>query len=345
MKIRPLASFSDFVVEKMPELLESRPEEVARRCTEFGIFWSGGAWAALSTGIETDVDIDLALLDLKMVEAGIVHSGLTAPTQLVSLIDNSVGGGLAGLTYEDLVLVNPTDDMRTFTRGEVGDTERRFYRMHREIEGHLECAIKKIRRAMSCLPTVAPGSGADYWYVESAIRALRGIEDDLAPVITATAGLKQMLPEHFTAFRKYLNSHPVRGLKGPSGAFTAAVPTLELLLRGDELPAEYFKYLEGSMRYFSREGRKAISEALHLLPHNTLVSLWHKEGENPILRSRIDVVGTFLNDFRASHYRTVAHQIPEAIRGEISGTGGEANPGVFLRERIKMTRFPKEETK
>lgn len=321
MKKRPLGSVSDFVVEEMPRILESQPKELVHWC---------GRLDSVAPVLHASEDRDLALLDLKMLEVGIVHSGLQAPSKLLELVDQFAGSEVPGLTYEDLVFVNPANDRRAFTRGEVGETEKTFYSSHTLIETCLNQVIEKVRRAIQKVE------------VAGIQDSLEIVENRLDLVLSVLASLYQMRPEHFSVFRKYLNSHPVRGLKGPSGAFTAGIPILEVMTRGDELPPEYFTYLTENMKYFPRAGQKMLQEVLTWsATGNTLTSLSRHAGADPVLGNMVEMIGTFLNKFRAMHYPIVPRQVPEIVHGDVAGTGGEKNPLAFLRERMRITRFSK----
>jgi hypothetical protein len=335
MKVRPLCEVSDFVIENFPEALESPSTELIQWCEKILARLSEDRIAQAIRSNERDV----ATLDLKMIEAGIVHSGLEPPPNLMALVDKFSGKEIPGLSYEEIVLMNPDCDMRIFTRGVVGITEARFYQEHAVIEDCLARAIKKVRTAIARLHSPATSHP-----VMRAAQELQGIKKELDAVVASIVKLGNMAPEHFAMFRKYLTSHPIRDLKGPSGAFTARIPLLELLFRGDELPDEYIRYLRENWQYFPRQGRAEITEALSLADEgNTLITLWNRMQSPQSLLECITTIGKFFNRFRQVHYQTVKRQIPEAIKGELAGTGGEANPGVFLRERMRTTRFTGED--
>ena len=254
-RVRPLEAVSDFVIEAFPEMLELSPHVLVEQSKKL--------LASLSQEVVSRTTSSgwpsVASLDVKMFEAGIVHSGLTPPPRLTELVDQLSAGETPALTYEELVLANPAGDLRRFTRGTVGETEKAFYREHYFIEECLERAILKVRSAVEeLLPNMVLAHDPD---VPAATQAHTGVEDDLLLVIASTAKLGQMPEGHFEVFRKYLNSNPLRNLKGPSGAFTARIPLLELLFRGNELPVEYTRYLETNWQYFPRQGRVELAEA------------------------------------------------------------------------------------
>lgn len=329
--IRPLGNVSDFVVEVLPWELEASSTGFIERVERL--------LDSLDTRHVAEMlqpEWDVALLDLKMIEAGIVHSGLTPPVRLTTLVDQLSGEEVPSLTYEDLVFLNPEGDPRLFTTGTTGKTETFFYRQHRRIEAALERTIAKMREGIEGLQSTRG--------INEIADALAATETDLAFVLAATSDVGKMNPQHFAAFRKYLVVHPSRGLKGPSGAFTARIPILELLLHGDELPPDYHEYLAVNWRYFPREGRVQLAEVLEQMRMSqTLVTIWRRLCEPEALRAPIAALGRFFAKFRRIHYGAVARQIPEAVQGKIAGTGGETNPGEFLRDRIGTTRFTMEE--
>lgn len=354
MKIRPLKRVSDFVVEELTEMLET-PSKALVAHVEF-LLQEFKHELTLADCITGAPDRDIALLDLKMLESGVVHSGLTPPKQLVELIDRlTPSGTVPALTYEELIFVNPLHDCRTFTRGDVGNTEKNFYVTHGLIEGSLGRVIAIVKDCI--LAGKAPWSGMRSVPLGPGRTCRDGteyVQEELSEVLQKVTELSAMPPDHFVLFRKYLASHPLRNLKGPSGAFTASIPVLDLLLRGNDLPPNYPDYLRENMRYFPCDGQKEIQNAIHTVSANqTLVEIWRRrpnvvrkfsdpERDTQELKRMIDAIGEFLNAFRRAHMGAVARQIPEALKGNLAGTGGESNPGQFLRQRMEETRFRKE---
>ncbi len=323
-----LGTISTFVLETLPRELEVLSVGFVERVA--------GLLEGLQARDITD-GRDLALLDLKMIEAGIAHSGLVPPVRLVELVDQLSGNEVPGLTYEDVVLVNPAEQMRAFTRGEIRETELFFYSQHRIIEAHLDRAIRQVEDAIFEL-------GTDWTLshdpdVPAATRALQGINDELEPVVSACLALGDMAPGHFAKFRKYLGVHPIRKTKGPSANFSARVPLIDMLLRGDELPQDYVAQLASKIEYLPRGGRKAIKEVLQLPAGNSLVSRWRRKGKDLVIRDRINEIGLFTNRFRDAHIRAAMRQIPEAMRNQMAGTGGVDHPGTYLRKMREDTKF------
>ena len=325
---------SDFATQELPEMLETEPENIAARAERLiNSLSRSDIRQAMGSRVR-----NLTLLDLKMIEASIVHSGFTPPANLVRLIDQYVHRNeIAGLTYEDIVLTNPEDDPRTFTSGEVRDTEIMFYGAHREIEFSLNRVNNKIWSAIRAF--LALFAQAQRRNVEAA-QALEGASEDLEKIVLLTTRLGKMPKNHFTVFRKYLGTHPIRHTKGPSGAFTAGIPLLELLFRGDTLPGDYLDYLSKNWMYLPKTGRKDIEVALQGIAQGwSLLSLWERDARSEEVEKYINLIGNFLDSFRKAHYGAVARQIPEAVTGRLAGTGGEIDPGAFLRHRIRTLHF------
>lgn len=331
---RPLGSVSNHVVEVMPSQLQNVREggisntEFTDRCQK------------IVEGMEVDPlnlrdsDLDVALLDLKMMEAAIVHSRGIAPGKLTNLVDqmSSLTNQPSGITYEEIVLINPQLDKRTFTNGRVGQIEADFYEGHRRIEVGLVDSREVLEQNITLLQTGTPQ------VISEAAMNFREFERRLYTLVKTTEVIgMNMSKEGFAQFRQYLGTHPGRGTKGPSGAFTPVVPVIELYLAGDRLPPEYFNYLKENEIYFPRRGRLNIASALSFVHSGQTVNAVSNQLGNPKeLQESIEAIGAQVRKFRGNHYKAVRHQIPGAIAGNISGTGGEDDPGTFLRNRMKI---------
>lgn len=332
---RPLGEVSNFVVEKLPIGLEAM--RGGRISVDALVNYSDMLLADLPMSVIQKALIDqrsrdLAGLDLKILDTSIAHSGGNSPERLASLVDkfSKAADQPTGITYEEIILVNPVADRRKFTRGEVGATEEGFYEGHRIIEEHFDRAIYVMKGGIQKLIV---GDGG----IDEVAGDIRQTQGDLEAVISKTHGLGRQNPEHFSEFRKYLSTHPLRGTKGPSGAFTAGIPTLELLLAGEKLPEEYMQYLEENNIYFPRQGRENIQDARESVSKGlTLTSLAERLGDPQALDQSINEFSQLVRRFRAEHYKAVRNQIPEAISGKMAGTAGEQDPGTFLRERMRI---------
>ena len=336
MGLRPLTGVSDFVVEQMPGMLtqvRSGALGVDVLALEAQKLVEGLSSGTIERVLNIPDMASLASLDLKMLEAAIAHSGGNVPCGLSQMVDvfSNHTDQPGGITYEEIVMINPSSDMRLFTEGETGKTERTFYEMHADIEGHLD---ESVAVAVMGIDTLATQGVEKAEYVAE---ELNQSAVDLAEIVRHTHSLGEQSAKHFGEFRGYLGTHPIRQTKGPSGAFTAGIPILEILIAKDRLPEDYTQYLEANRQYFPRVGRNSIVAAQELAADgNSLIVLCEEIGNPPYLAEAINRLSEFLRRFRGEHYRAVRKQVPEALDGQSSGTGGEADPGEFLRNRMRI---------
>lgn len=334
--IRPLGEVSNFVVEQLPQELSAIRERSAdvrglvEKCEELLGNVSIGSFDA-----DPDLNLDLALLDLIFLESGIVHSGGVPGERLTRLVDELAlkGGRIPALTYEDLVYVytNPLgQDPRTFTEGATGLSERDFYMGHWRVERELNSCVVRCR---GIVKNETPWPEAE--------EALHEVSQRLEVVADHTKMLGMQMPrEHFRAFRQYLNTHPLRGFKGPSGVFSATFPTLEILVAGDKLPKEYYEYYAENWQYLPRHERPLFEEARQLASEGrTLGQLVERV---PSLGDAVGAIGISIQKFRGTHYQAVRNQIPEVLNGQAAGTGGEQDVDGFLRKRMRIYHTAKE---
>jgi hypothetical protein len=290
--------------------------------------------ALCSTLVDTHT-LDLALFDLKMIEAGIVHSARLIfattwpPQNLVQLVNAfaKAADQPPTLTYEELVLINPPQDRRTFTTGRVGQSETDFYEKHRIIEAHMDETLKHFWRAIDILAQQGEAG------VDEASLLLQHSLAYLHPIVKYARILGMNMPkEDFTTFRTYFENHPLRKTKGASGAFSATIPTADLLLGGENLAEDHLRYLHDNMQYFPRRGREDIRRALALVKEGlSLNSLYQSVGKPEELGAILQKLSWKIHDFRTMHYLVVKHQLLKVITGESSGTSGEK--GEFLERR------------
>lgn len=333
---RPLGLVSSYVVEDLPQELDyvrhnlTSPSKLSSRV---GILVGSLSSPQIQAVLLDPSKRDLAGLDLKMLEAALTHSEALIPGKLSELVNvfSEKSEQPTGLSYEEIILINPPDDRRTFTRGGVGETEAAFYEGHKSIEMYLDETIKNMRRDIYVLSH--RGSDA----VKDVAGNTAAIQQNLDEIIGTTHRIGEQNKDHFAVFRQYFGSHPIRGTKGPSGAFTAGVPTLEILLAGEKLPDEYMQYLRANRIYFPRDGRLKLDEARDFAKKGmTLSSLSQRLGNPSELTESINSLGALFRRFRGEHYKAVKNQVPEALSGSIAGSGGEQNPGEFLRDRMKI---------
>lgn len=332
---RPLGEISNFVTETLPsKLAQIRAgntdvldlsnfisgllDNLDQNQIEYLLELSGPV-TSFAGSYPYDMRLALATLDLKMLEASIVHSGGIPDERLIQLVDKfSEGvGQLPVLTYEELVYVNPLQsDPRVFSLGDVSNHERDFYYGHRLIEAQLNNGIRHIH----------------YLLNNNDVNVLRDMNYINACVDRAVNTMSMyhrvFNPDDFLEFRGYLGSHPIRNLKGGSGAFSPAVPVLELILNRASLEQTDFEYLEKNKRYFPIQGQREIDDAMRM--NQDLITKYPEHAE------MIGQITTQVRRFRAHHYRAVNTHIPQALEGDLTGTAGE-DPKTFLKRRINRT--------
>jgi len=149
--------------------------------------------------------------------------------------------------------------------------------------------------------------------------------------------MKDLNQQEFNKFRQYLSSYGKEGdinfLPGPSGAFTASIPIIELLIGGDKSNKEFLKSLEKRTLFYPVVQRDLM---LRLLKENSKPSLLtmaknHLGGEQ--LYKAVQDVARDLQGFRHSHMGLVKRKLPN----EFVGTSGNESPKEFLKKRIDET--------
>ena len=338
---RPLGELSDFVVTRMPGMLQDirmgtsnvatlidSAEEMVKEIKE-----------SRRVGLIDPDDLDLAGLDVKMVEAVIVSSGGSSGPQLTEMVNNfsHATDMLPGLTYEDLIFINPLEtDPRTFTGGLVGRSERDFYLGHRILEGSLDTTIQHCIGAIRVL--MQDGESG----VAEATIFLKNAVQTFSPVISYTGRIGMRMPrDHFEVFRKYLNGNPERGIMGPSGKYTSGIPTLDFLLGGEVIEQSYPKLTE-ELAYYPRGGRRAI-ECARGIAHRgeSLAVLARRLDDTVVLLRHVGKICEAIRKFRLVHLIYVHHLIPQALDGTTGGTGGESNVKAFLSQREAIDHIGK----
>lgn len=352
---RPLGELSDFVVEELPDALT----EI--RSGKGSVSTLVDHADALVTSMDQDVVMrlldqksvagiagysrfnhhgDLAGLDVKMLEAGIVHSGgepsprLSEAVSLFSITNDQP----AVITYEEIIMGNeygnPVKDPRLFTAGDVGQAETDFYRGHAHIDKNVRAITNQVGYAQFALET--HGENGLERAAQELTRATTVMKTALADLDAFRTNLS---PEDFNVFRQYLGTHPIRNLKGPSGAFTETIPVLDLQLAGEMMADQHKEYLQANLMYFPRKGRREIMHGIREAEKgNSLMSVYKKIGEPSELTQPIKDILDFVRSFRGRHYKTVQTQVPGALTGDIAGTGGEIHPRTFLMDRITETK-------
>lgn len=141
------------------------------------------------------------------------------------------------MTYQDIILDNPKDDLRVFTSGSIGDAEMRFYRGHQLIEDTLAVAISALQSAIKDPDNISASLDIAVLATKRVVSGMKSFMKDLAK-------------DDFMDFKPFFDTNPYTGEKGPSGAFSAKVPTLDILLYGQDTPEETLQYLGDNKPYF-----------------------------------------------------------------------------------------------
>lgn len=346
---RPLGEFSTFVVEQMPLLIEGIRARSDKRqvLTDAAqkqfvnlpeikvnelLGYAYGKGFGIGGKYPFDQRLDLAAFDLKVLETALLHLKCEVPEGLSELVERFADATdqLPSITYEDLIYINPEHDPRTFTIGEVGESEFSFYQGHNQIERYLETVIRGIECAAYQLQENQDGTRAARELIMGTQAFVAVIEN------TRKIGLNMSM-EHFSYFRMFFSKTSLRpNLNGPSGLYTAAIPIIEILLAGENLPEEPITFVKNNLVYFPRKGRLEINKAVEKMQRGeTITAFAQKMEEPPMLMDAIEGLSKKIREFRGMHYKGVKHQIPAAVSGELAGSGGAANPGEFLRGRMK----------
>jgi hypothetical protein len=215
------------------------------------------------------------------------------------------------MTYEDIILNNPADELRTFTSGTIAKSEMLFYRGHQLIEDELRTCIQSLKEADK-IGEVTP---------------LKTAYDAMAKAceIGHKVFIRALDSTHFMAFKPFFDTNPYTGEKGPSGAFTASIPHIDMLLYGRETPQSLQDYIRVNKDYFPvtdyADLQKTINKGTSLIErfdgdHNSL-ELIHR-------------ISLQKRRFRALHMAAVKKHIGTNAVG--SAEGKSAMP--FLHQRV-----------
>lgn len=331
---RPADSLSNFVVEELPNLLN----KVRAGQEDISVV----AWRAEALATAQLLRVEhfarqgevqkllVARLDILMLEAAILKSGGVAGPTLSRLVDKLAGitNRPAGLTYEDVVINNPEQDIRTFSNGLMGNSEADFYNGHRYIEESLEPSVRDLQAVLTNENTVS---------TEVVIEVLEQVYASFKTLIAYTGTISKKMPEaHFRGgFRMYLTKLEQRGLRGPSGAFTARIPLIEYMLMGETLAQSDRDYQIEELQYFPLTHQAKLVEALHEAMAGTSVrQLLIRRGSPEQGMQLLQKMSEIFRFFRVQHLEAVKKHIPEVFEGTAEGTGGY-DARIFLKERIE----------
>ncbi|HYD93543.1 MAG TPA: hypothetical protein VEB18_03795 [Candidatus Paceibacterota bacterium] len=329
MKLRPLPVVSDFVVDQMPGLLEDEdPQWFRRRVTHVA---EEADWY-LSHAAFDGQDRRVLLLDLLMIQAAMHTKKQTCPRELSSAIARLLGRNEAPIiTYELLVLDNPETDMRAFTRGPVGETEKAFYNAHRTIEHALTPVIASVDTLLSWLEGSADGAVLSPDVLIGILKPICGSFE--SPALRLMPG-GNTDTGHFAQFRPYFMSMEVGGkkIRGPSGAFSGQMPLLEILFRGDSPSKNSQVYVDLCSEYFPVRHRERLHEAIMRAKDGRILTNF--AARDKLAAQYVNILDRFFYDFRLNHLRAVYSQIRNQVRDKEEGTGGFEDIRTFLKDRL-----------
>lgn len=374
---RPLGEFSNYVVETLPtqaaeirvylakqapesdqidtdnysQLLESVPQHLKNTLGEEleGRF-SSVTDEQINAALQDPATTDLALFDLMMADTVAAHYDIAIPPGL----DNTLvllahtAGRPPYITYEDVVFTNPLDtDPRSFAPGEIGQSERDFYKAHEIIEGRMIPATTGLKEAALLLD--AKGTSG----IEYASQSLGAFSESVAFGQKYLGKLANDMPsEYFNIFRApYFFAHPVRNPKdyainpynrsgvGPSGRFTGTFPLADMY-KGQGI-TDYkmndFRRIHAE-GYYPRFQASQIAQAIQMYEQGlSIAALNERLGRPAALSSALNRATKKVDDFRRQHIRTVVRHIPQVAKGDQDGSGtadGESTMGYLEKHRI-----------
>lgn len=325
MKIRPLGKLSDFVAEQMSSLLMEEAASPNLDAMMVSELIAQLPEELVNQACANPALCDIASLDLKMIEQAIAHtSGIVPPKNLLALVNkvSSATKFLPMLSYEELVLVNPKEDLRTFTHGRIGEVEKKFYLSHYAIEQQLGAVLAQLHRVRNGL------LGCADTYSDKSIN-MGEVETNLFASVKTLVDLNTTMdPEDFKTFRKFYMVTDHRGLEGPSGAHSGAIPEMEVLLFWNWLWPGRDKYIVSHYGYFPRENRESIRTAFR---HPSLVQLVECEGHrHSDIRNLMLAVAKFMVAFSGKHRGAVQRQLPDVLANKAPGTSVAEKSGDFL---------------
>jgi len=232
---------------------------------------------------------NVAMLDTKMLY---VMASKASLNDLADEIRSVILDGLkfmqkpaiAQLKYEDIILNNPKDAMRTFT-GRVSEAS--FYRGNQILEGQLNGIIDALRLA---------NQTGDLDFIYTACAGVMEASN------TMTTIQSEMNPSDYASFRPYFDANPITGEKGPSGLFSAKIPHIEILLNGW---ANYSgrDYLVENVAYFPQRDMLNLRKSL-----NDGVNLTERFAGEASVQRQLRGVNDWLNKFQEKHRKSLRRQ-------------------------------------
>lgn len=328
-KQRPIVCLSDYVTEKMPKLIWQEEsylqlqKEVAEITSKTEVIQSLSD--VLNLGSQKTKE--LALLDLKFLDAAMYFSGLTRDVLISSYIKklSSKLELVEVLNYEELIFVNPQFDCRTFSDIDMRYDEVLFYTAHSNYEKTAEEIITILHSVVS-----SKGKGLTAEVVDK----FDFLAQEAILSMYSTRGAL-LNTESFNKFRKFFSARPDIDCLGSSGAFTITIPVIDMLYSGNQL-VERFGFYKERMNYYPREWRRFMLNSMKEVEQGIFVSLFDlaNGSDSDLLLKLVHRCSNFLVGFRSGHYNVVKEHLTE----EFNGSMGYGNTSDFLKNRLNTTK-------
>jgi hypothetical protein len=315
MQVFPLGDFSTFVAKEQPSLLEKvrsghlSAEVIVQKHQELLQKISQEDLAVI---IQNQTCARVAMLDLSFAMGAAIFSGVTPPDELSQL--NVFLSELTGLpekmTFEKIITINsqlPFVHMRTFTGGDVGETEKRFYYGHELMDVKLRDTTECVTQSVELLQK---NRREDIGFV---LEKLESGAKNMEEFAEFMRNYMRMPKEHFDVFRQYLGQYPDK-TRNASGVFIG-IPRLNIRLVG--LSPKYEEFLEEGMKYFAINDQPDIQKAqLQARNGEYLVAQCERlqeEGLRTQVAEALIKLIEPIRDFRLSHLSAVYKYVPQAM--------------------------------
>lgn len=337
--VRPLNRISDIVCEDMPKyaaMLRQPRSESEAALSRFICDVCQLTETIDIAKVFQSPQADLALLDLKMLHAFISMAQKSAErgdsTNYISQVSqarafladkigdaNRIGqyAPVTHLTYRDIVLSNPEHDMRAFCIQDERETEYGFYRGHTIIEDKLSSIINLLK------PTLHAGSDE---FIEKSLLQAKDIMREVAVMMRSF--MTSMNKEHFLAFRPFFDTNPYTKEKGPSGAFSAKIPHIDILLWGSDTPTDIYTYLNENHLYFPPEDYKDIQNTISL--GVSVINVISNPEMSPGVHEAFQEVAKTIVAFRRFHFGATRKHLGSVYEGSAESD----NSAAFLERRV-----------
>lgn len=212
------------------------------------------------------------------------------------------------MTYEDLVFTGVLDNgdapIRVFSdEPGLAQSEAGFYAAHAGIEDHLYRAVAMLKSNEE----------------QEAVDEIRLAVGEIVQLH------KSLSREDFGMFRPYFVG--INGYPGPSGLYSATIPTIDLLVHGGEnISADQKQEIAQNLDSGLYPDHNGYSDMLRILlnSENSEIEISYATKEN---------ITKHMNGFRLVHRGSVKKFVPEALKGA-DGTGGVSDVKEFLDSKI-----------